>query len=131
VLPSGIGADLAAEHADRIDPLLQGAVIPVLDSGEAEADGLAGGGMLPCAPGQLLDRGLQLAFGGRRRQQLSNYGEAQMRPPLMDLRTSGPLCHVRSSGLGRTDRRSKPGLLATSILCGFGKAVIERALDLQ
>jgi hypothetical protein len=59
VLPSGIGADLAAEHADRIGPLLQGTVIPVLDGGEAEADGLAGGGMPPCAPGQPLDRGLQ------------------------------------------------------------------------
>jgi len=78
VLPSGIGADLAAEHADRIGPLLQGTVIPVLDGGEAEADGLASGGMLPCAPGQPLDRGLQLAFGGRRRQQLSDDGEAQL-----------------------------------------------------
>jgi len=26
-LPSGIDADLAAEHADRIGPLLQGAVL--------------------------------------------------------------------------------------------------------
>jgi hypothetical protein len=34
-LPSGIGADLAAEHTDRIGPLFQGAVIPVLDGGEA------------------------------------------------------------------------------------------------
>jgi hypothetical protein len=40
-----------------------------------------------------LDLGAQLAFGGRRRQQLSNYGEAQMRPPLMDSGTSCLLCH--------------------------------------
>src|SRR5579864_3437674 len=94
VLPSGIGADLAAEHANRIGPLLARAVIPVLDGGEAEADGLAGGRMLPCAPGQRLDRGLQFAFDGRRRQQLPDDGEAQVRPPLMNARTSCLLGHT-------------------------------------
>src|SRR5437016_305128 len=80
--------DSQGEHADLIGPLLARAVIPVLDGGEAEADGLAGGGMLPCAPGQPLDRGLQLAFGGRRCQQLSDDGEAQVRPPLVNAGTS-------------------------------------------
>jgi hypothetical protein len=36
---SGVPTGLAAEHADRIGPLLQGTVIPVLDGGEAEANG--------------------------------------------------------------------------------------------
>src|SRR6204780_5946897 len=128
VLPAGIGADLAAEHPDRIGPLLQGAVIPVLDGGKAEANGLAGGGMLPCAPGQPLDRGLQLAFGGRRRQQLSDDGEAQVRPPLVNPGTS---CHAGAPLAESSNRKSSTGWLATSVLCGYGKAVIERACGLQ
>ena len=131
VLPSGIGADLAAKHADRIGPLLQGTVIPVLDGGEAEADGLAGGGMLPCAPGQLLDRGLQLAFGGRRRQQLSDDGEAQVRPPLVNSGTSCLSCHAGAPLAESSNRKSSTGWLATSVLCGYGKAVIERACGPQ
>src|ERR1700681_2120643 len=131
VLPSGIGADLAAEHADRIGPLLERAVIPVLDGGEAEADGLAGGGMLPCAPGQPLDRGLQLAFGRWRRQQLSDDGEAQVRPPLVNARTSCLLGHAGAPLAESSNRKSSTGWLATSVLCGYGKAVIERACGLQ
>ena len=37
----------------------------------------------------------------------------------------------RSSGSGSTDGKRCTGLLATSILCGSGKAVIERALCLR
>jgi len=44
----------------------------------------ADGASAPLAPGKRYDLGAQLAFARRRRQQLSNYGEAQMRPPLMD-----------------------------------------------
>ena len=83
-LLSGIGAQLAAEHADRIGALLQGPVIPSLDGREAELDRLAGRRMLPRAGGERRDRGLQLALGRRRRQQLADDGEAQMRPPLVD-----------------------------------------------
>src|SRR5271155_3901559 len=69
--------------ADRVATLLQGAVIPALDGGEAEADRIARDGVTPLAPGKRFDLGAQLAFGRRRRQQLSDHGEAQMRPPLM------------------------------------------------
>ena len=37
-LLAGIGAQLATQDADRVATLLQGAVIPALDGGEAEAD---------------------------------------------------------------------------------------------
>jgi hypothetical protein len=83
-LLSGVGAQLAAEHADWIGALLQGPVIPSLDGREAELDLIAGGRMLPCAGGERRDRRLQLTLGGWRRQQLADHGEAQMRPPLVD-----------------------------------------------
>ena len=51
-LLSGVGAQLAAEHADRIGALLQGPVVPALDGREAEPDRIAGGRMLPCAGGE-------------------------------------------------------------------------------
>jgi hypothetical protein len=87
-LLSGIGAHLAAEHADRIGSLLERAIVPALDRGEAEADGLAGGGMLPRALGQSTKRGLQLALGRRCGQQLPDDGEAQI--------CGSPLFHVGS-----------------------------------
>src|SRR5271157_5547520 len=93
-LLAGIGAQLAAQDADRVAALLQGAVEPALDGGEAEARRFARDGVTPLAPGKRFDLGAQLALGRRRRQQLSNYGEAQMRPPLMDSGTSGLLCHA-------------------------------------
>src|SRR5258708_23926748 len=80
-LPSGIGAQLAAQHADRIGALLQGPVIPSLDGRKAELDRIAGGLMLPCACGERRDRGLQLPLGGRAPPQLTDYGGTQMRPP--------------------------------------------------
>jgi hypothetical protein len=64
----GVGAQLAAKHADRIGALLQGPVIPSLDGREAKLDRIAGRRMLPCAGGERHDRRLQFAFGGRRRQ---------------------------------------------------------------
>ncbi len=93
-LLAGIGAQLAAQDADRVATLLQGAVEPAFDGGEAEADRIARDGVTPLAPGKRLDLGAQLAFGRRRRQNLSDHGEAQMRPPLMDSGTSGLLCHA-------------------------------------
>ena len=93
-LLSGIGAQLAAEHADRIDALLQGPVVPSLDGREAEVDRIAGRRMLPGAGSERRDRGLQLALGGRRRQQLADHGEAQMRPPLVDTWTACLLDHA-------------------------------------
>jgi hypothetical protein len=83
-LLSGIGAQLAAEYADRIGALLARPVVPSLDGREAELDRIAGGRMLPCAGGERRDRGLQLALGGQRRQQLADHRKAQMRPPLVD-----------------------------------------------
>jgi hypothetical protein len=50
--------------------------------------------MQPCALGERLDCGLQLAFGRRRRQQLPNDGEAQVRPALMNAQTSCLLGHA-------------------------------------
>jgi hypothetical protein len=94
-LLAGIGAQLAAQHADRIAALLQGAVEPPLDGGEAKADKIASGGVTPLARRECLDLGAQLAFGRRRRQQMSDHGEAQMRPPLMD---SGTSCLLRHAG---------------------------------
>src|SRR5271165_5493423 len=129
-LLAGIGAQLAAQHADRVATLLPGAVEPALDGGEAEADRFARDGVTPLAPGKRFDLGAQLAFGRRRRQQLSNYGEAQMRPPLMDYLVPAVSCR-RSSGSGRSDRRWRPGLPAMSILCGSRKAVSERACRLR
>jgi hypothetical protein len=91
----GIGAQLAAQPADRIGPLLRGAVVPALDGGEAEANRLAGGGMAPLARREGLDLGAKLTLGWWRRQQLPDDGEAQMRPSLVDpwtsaLRHAGP-----------------------------------------
>ena len=83
-LPPGVGAPLAAQLADRIGPLLQGTVIPALDGGKAKAHRLAGAGMAPLARRKGRDLGAQLALGRRRRQQLSDDGEAQMRPSLVD-----------------------------------------------
>jgi hypothetical protein len=83
VLLAGIGAQLAAQRADRIGALAQCAVVPALYGREAEADGLAGARMLPRAGSQLLDRAAQLALAGRRCQQLADDGEAQVRPSLV------------------------------------------------
>src|SRR5580704_11542161 len=85
---------IAAQDADRVAALLQGAVIPALDGGEAEADRIARDGMTPLALGKRLDLGAQLAFGRRRRQYLPDHGEAQVRPPLMDSGTSCLPCHA-------------------------------------
>jgi hypothetical protein len=93
-LLSGIGPDLAAEHADGIGALGERPIVPALDRGEAEADGLGRRRVLPRACGQLLHRGTQLALVGRRCQQLSNDREAQMRPPLVHSRR---LAHDRHS----------------------------------
>jgi hypothetical protein len=82
-LPTGIGTQLATQHADGIGALAQCAVVPALDSGEAEVDGLAGARMLPRACSQLLDCAAQPALVGRRCQQLADDGEAQMRPSLV------------------------------------------------
>ena len=131
-LLAGIGAQFAAQDADRVAALLQGSVEPALYGGEAEARRFPRDGMTPLAPGKRFDLGAQLALGRRRRQQLSNDGEAQVRPPLVDSGTSGLLCHAGApNGSGRMDRRSRPGVLATSILCGSGKAVSERACRLR
>ena len=53
-LLAGILADLAAQHAYGIAPLLESAVVPALDGGEAEADGVAAGGVMPLM--QLISR---------------------------------------------------------------------------
>jgi hypothetical protein len=82
-------------------------------------------------PARPLDRGLQLAFGGRRRQQLSDDGEAQVRPPLVNSGTSCLLRHAGAPLAESSNRKSSTGWLATSVLCGYGKAVIERACGLQ
>ena len=93
-LLASVGAQLAAENADRIGAFAERPVIPALDGGEAEADRLGRGGMLPGALGQRLDCGLQLAFGRRRGQQLADDGEAQMRPPLVNSWTLWLLGHA-------------------------------------
>ncbi len=49
VLQPRIDAHLASQDTDRIGALLQGAIVPALDGGEAEARGLARRRMLPCA----------------------------------------------------------------------------------
>ena len=90
----GIGAQLAAEHADRIGAFFQRPVVPSFDGREAEPDRVTGRRMLPCACGERRDRGLQLTLARRRRQQLADHGEAQMRPPLMDTWTSCLLGHA-------------------------------------
>ena len=70
--------------------------------------------MPPGALGERLDRGPQLALGRRRRQQLSDNGEAQMRPPLVDTRTSFLLRHDRYSSA----IRSAPTVESAAALAG-------------
>ena len=103
VLLPGVGAQLAAQHADRIGALVERAVVPALDGREAEADRLARGRMPPGAGRQRFDRGLQLALVGRRGQQLADDGEAQVRPPLMNPSSPCLLSHV-GAPLVRCDR---------------------------
>jgi hypothetical protein len=99
-LLSGVGAQLAAEHADRIGAFLQGQVVPALDGREAEPDRIARGRMLPGAGGKRRDRGPQFALGGWRRQQLADHGKAQMRPPLVDTCASWLLDHAGAPPIG-------------------------------
>src|SRR5215831_2785262 len=61
-LPSGVGAQLAAQHAHGIAPLLQSAVIPALDRREAKSDGLARRRVLPGALCQCGNGGGELAL---------------------------------------------------------------------
>jgi hypothetical protein len=67
----------------------------------------------------------------RRRQQLSDDGEAQVRPPLVTSGTSCLLCHAGAPLAESSNRKSSTGWLATSVLCGYGTAVIERACGPQ
>ena len=77
--------------ADRVATFLQGAVIPALDGGDAEADRVARDGVTPLAGGECLELGAQRAFGRRCRQQLSNHGEAQFAAFVDILKTQGRL----------------------------------------
>ena len=77
------------------------------------------------------DLGAQFAFGRWCRQQMSDHGEAQLRPSFMDSRTWCLLSHAGVPCGSGHDRKSRPVWLATRILCGFGKAVIELACCLQ
>ena len=63
VLPPGVGAQLAAQHADRIGALVERAVVPALDGREAEADRLARRRMPPDA-GRSYQNAKQEAFWG-------------------------------------------------------------------
>ena len=93
-LPSGIAAQLAAEHADRIAALLQGAVVPALDGREAEADRLAGDRMPPCARGERRRSAARSSpLRGGAANSWPTTREAQVRPPLVDPSTS---CLLRS-----------------------------------
>jgi hypothetical protein len=56
-LLASIGAQLAAQNADRITALLQGTVEPPLNGGKAEADGITSSGMSPLVRRERLDRG--------------------------------------------------------------------------
>ena len=90
----GIGAALAAQHTNGIRAFFQRAIIPAFDCGESEAHWLTGARVLPCACSQLLDRSAQLAKIRRRRQQLSNNGEAQVRPSFVHTLMSWLLRHA-------------------------------------
>ena len=95
-LLAGVAAPLAPEHADRILPLLAGAVIPALECRDAEAGRLAADRMAPCARGELVELRTQFALARRRRQQLAHHRKAEVRPPLVDPRPSA-LHHARCS----------------------------------
>lgn len=67
-LPSGIDAQLAAQHPDGIAPLLQRPVVPALDRREAETGMLIGYGMMPRAIGEGSNRSGEFALPRRCRQ---------------------------------------------------------------
>ena len=103
VLLPGVGAQLAAQHADRIGALVERAVVPALDGREAEADRLTRRRMLPGAQAERTKRVLQLALRRRRGQQLADDGEAQVRPPFVN--PSSP-CLVGHAGAPEDRMRS-------------------------
>ena len=100
-LLSGVGAQLAAEHADRIAAFLQGPVVPALDGREAEPDRLAGGRMAAsCAAASAAIAAFNSPLARWRRQQLADHGKAQMRPPLVDTCASWLLDHAGAPPIG-------------------------------
>ena len=78
-----VGADLALERLHRPGLGAQGLVIPALDRGKPQYDPFSGDGVAPLPGGQLLELGLELAWGGRRGQKQSDNAEAKMRPPFV------------------------------------------------
>jgi hypothetical protein len=92
-LPAGVGAQLAAQHTNRIVPLPARPVVPALDRGDAKTDRLAADRMAPLPRRKLGQFAAQFALGGRRRQQLADYRKAKPRPKLVDPQISS-LCHA-------------------------------------
>ena len=80
LLDAGIGAYFAPQDRHRIAPLAARPQQPALDGRSRKAHRLTADRMLPGACCQLLYLGAQLALGRRRRQQLPDHREAQMRP---------------------------------------------------
>ena len=78
-----VGADFAFERLHRPGLGAEGLVIPALDRGKPQYDPFSGDGVAPLPGGQLLELGLELAWGGRRGQKQSDNAEAKMRPPFV------------------------------------------------
>ena len=121
---------LAAQHADRIMPLVAGAVEPSLERGDAEADRRAGARVAPFARGQLLQSRAQRALRRRRRQKRADNREAQPRPTLMHPR-SASFRHARPPKNERDDGKRPHRGAATRILCGSAAPVRKRASPMR
>src|SRR5262249_14023700 len=87
-LLTSVGAQLAAQHGYGIPLLLQGPVIPALDRGEAEANGLARRRVLPGALCQCGNGGGELALARWCGQHVSTHGKAMRDPPSWNSVTS-------------------------------------------
>jgi hypothetical protein len=89
-LLTSILAPFAAQHADRVVPLIAGTVKPSLQGRDAEADRRTGAWVPPLACCQLPQCRAQCAFRRRCSQQLTDHRKAQLCPALMHPRAISP-----------------------------------------
>ena len=83
-LPPGVTPHLASQHPDRIVAFIDRFAVPALDRGQTELNCITSDRVTPVLCRKLRKLGLQLALWGWRRQYLSNHGEAQLRPTLVN-----------------------------------------------
>ena len=93
-LLTSVLAPFAAQHADRVVPLIAGTVKPSLQGRDAEADRRTGAWVSPLACRQLPQCRAQCALRRRCSQQLTDHRKAQLCPALMHPRAISP-CHAQ------------------------------------